>query len=159
MTTVRVLHGICLPIRSNHMGAWGHGSFDNDDACDLACDLTECTDLSIVEEALRAAINPDDYLEAPEAGRAVAAAEVVLALLGQPTAAIAEEEALLAWVKACNQVPSSAMLLLAQLAVQRVQAEDCELRKLKEESDSLDEWMAEVNRLQEGLRAACSVIG
>lgn len=138
------------------MGAWGHGSFENDDACDLACDLTECTDLSMLEEALRAAINPDDYLEAPEAGRAVAAAEVVLALLGQPMAALAEEEELLAWVNARNQVPSATLLSLAQLAVQRVRAEDCELRELKEESDSLDEWMAEVNRLQAGLRAASS---
>lgn len=141
------------------MGAWGHGSFENDDACDLVCDLTECTDLSMLEEALRAAINPDDYLEAPEAGRAVAAAEVVLALLGQPTAALAEEEELLAWVKARNQVPSATLLSLAQLAVQRVQVEDCELRELKEESDSLDEWMADVNRLQAGLRSARSAAG
>ena len=135
------------------MGAWGHGSFDNDDACDLACDLVECTDLSMLEEALRGAINPDDYLEAPEAGRAIAAAEVVLALLGQPAAAIANEEHLFAWINACEEVPSPALVSLAQLAVQRVQAEDCELRELKEESDSLDEWMAEVNGLLERLRA------
>lgn len=59
-------------------------------------------------------------------------------------------------MNARNQVPSATLLSLAQLAVQRVQAEDCELRELKEESDSLDEWMAEVNRLQAGLRAASS---
>ncbi|MNS81257.1 hypothetical protein D3C72_1149670 [compost metagenome] len=81
---------------------------------------------------------------------------MVLALLGQPMAALAEEEELLAWVNARNQVPSATLLSLAQLAVQRVRAEDCELRELKEESDSLDEWMAEVNRLQAGLRAASS---
>lgn len=136
------------------MGAWGHGSFENDDACDLACDLTECTDLSLLEEALSAAINPDDYLEAPEASRALAAVEVVLALLGRPTAAMAEEEALMAWVAACNQVPPPAMLPLAHLALQRVQAEDCELRELKEESDGLEAWMAEVQALQSCLSSA-----
>lgn len=136
------------------MGAWGHGSFENDDACDLACDLTECTDLSLLEEALSAAINPDDYLESPEASRALAAVEVVLALLGRPTAAMAKEEALMAWVAACNQVPPPAMLPLAHLALQRVQAEDCELRELKEESDGLEAWMAEVLALQSCLSAA-----
>lgn len=136
------------------MGAWGDGSFENDDACDLACELTECTDLSLLEEALSAAINPDDYVEAPEAGRALAAVEVVLALLGRPTAAIAEEEELMAWVAACNQVPSPALLSLAHLVLQRVQAENCELRELKEESDGLQAWMAEVHALQSYLSAA-----
>ena len=136
------------------MGAWGDGSFENDDACDLACDLTECTDLSLLEEALSAAINPDDYVEAPEAGRALAAVEVVLALLGRPTAAIAEEEELMAWVAACNQVPSAGLLALAHLALQRVQAEDCELRELKEESDGLETWMKEVQALHSYLSAA-----
>ena len=37
------------------MGAWGSGTFENDDGCDLVCDLRESTDLLLLEEALRTA--------------------------------------------------------------------------------------------------------
>jgi len=145
--------------RSNIMGAWGSGTFENDDACDLVCDLRESTDLSLLEEALRTAAETDEDLDAGDGSKALAAAEVILALLGNPSPAIAEEEDLQAWMKANPQRPTAALLALAERAVQQVTAEDSELRELWDEADSLDEWMAEVNTLQAGLRAARSAAG
>ncbi|AWH38095.1 hypothetical protein C1929_15675 [Stenotrophomonas sp. ZAC14D1_NAIMI4_6] len=145
--------------RSNIMGAWGSGTFENDDACDLVCDLRESTDLSLLEDALRTAAETDEDLDAGDGSKALAAAEVILALLGNPSPAIAEEEDLQAWMKANPQRPTAALLALAERAVQQVTAEDSELRELWDEADSLDEWMAEVNTLQAGLRAARSAAG
>ena len=141
------------------MGAWGSGTFENDDACDLVCDLRESTDLSLLEEALRTAAETDEDLDAGDGSKALAAAEVILALLGNPSPAIAEEEDVQAWMKANPQRPTAALLALAERAVQQVTAEDSELRELWDEADSLDEWMAEVNTLLAGLRAARSAVG
>ena len=62
------------------MGAWGTGSFDNDDALDFVVRLEREGETSI-----RAAfedvtgLDAGDYLEAPEASSAIAAGEVVAA--------------------------------------------------------------------------------
>jgi len=50
----------------------------------------------VLEEALRPAVAPDEYLEAPTASCALAAAEVVAALAGRPRPALPEE--VTAWV-------------------------------------------------------------
>lgn len=84
---------------------------------------------------------------------------MILALLGNPSPGIAEEEDVQAWMKANPQRPTAALLALAERAVQQVTAEDSELRELWDEADSLDEWMAEVNTLLAGLRAARSAVG
>ena len=60
------------------MGAWGHGSFDNDDAADWVGDF-ERNGVAAVVTMLQHVSNfgEDDYLEAPDASAAIAAAEVV----------------------------------------------------------------------------------
>jgi len=65
------------------MGCWGIGNFDNDDALDWASNLGESLGLDPVDRVLRAPCN-GEYLEAPDACEALAAAEVVAALLGHP---------------------------------------------------------------------------
>lgn len=65
------------------MGCWGTGTFENDDAMDWAFDLSECFGLDQVDRVLRPA-RDGDYLEAPDACEALAAAEIVAALLGRP---------------------------------------------------------------------------
>jgi Domain of unknown function (DUF4259) len=80
-------HAILGPTRP--MGAWGVGSFDNDDAADWLNDqLRRSADLRPIQTALDAVaqLDPTGYLEAPEASAAVAAAEVVAALAGDPAA-------------------------------------------------------------------------
>jgi hypothetical protein len=65
------------------MGAWGFGSFDNDDAADWIFELEESSGVTALVSAFKA-IKPDRYLEAPECSVALAAAEVVAALRGRP---------------------------------------------------------------------------
>jgi len=65
------------------MGAWSYESFGNDDACDWIAQLEEHNDLGFVESTLDAVLAVgDDYLEAPEACEAIAAAKVVARLRG-----------------------------------------------------------------------------
>ncbi|MGN6694475.1 MAG: DUF4259 domain-containing protein, partial [Aquihabitans sp.] len=61
------------------MGTWGPGPYETDDAADWLCDLSETGDLQLAREALDAvvAVGVQDYLQAPLAGAALAAAVVV----------------------------------------------------------------------------------
>lgn len=66
-------------------GAWGSGSFENDDALDLSTNLAQQPDTALVYQTLRGAVRDRTaYLEAPDGSAAVAAAEVVAALKGHP---------------------------------------------------------------------------
>ena len=62
------------------MGAWGCGSFENDDAVDWVYEF-ESSGVAAVASALEhvSSIAEDEYLEAPEASAAIAAAEIVAA--------------------------------------------------------------------------------
>src|SRR3954470_16325508 len=70
-----------LPGRLQIMGAWGSGPFDNDDAADLAGDLAEPTEsasvVAALGDALLAATAGEEYIDAPEMSRAIAAAAIV----------------------------------------------------------------------------------
>ncbi|MBV9169930.1 MAG: DUF4259 domain-containing protein [Chloroflexi bacterium] len=67
------------------MGAWGRGSFDNDDALDWLGELTVSDDVNPIVGAFDAVERSgNEYLEAPEAAAGLAAAEVVAAARGRP---------------------------------------------------------------------------
>lgn len=76
------------------MGAWGHGSFDNDAASDWLGDLAE-GDVSLVGETLDAvgAAEKDEYIDADDACNALAAAELVAAALGKGEDRLSESAA------------------------------------------------------------------
>src|SRR4029450_10550989 len=63
------------------MGAWGPGSFENDDALDLIVGL-ERDGAAAIRLALEdvTGLGARDYLEAPQASSAIAASEVVAAV-------------------------------------------------------------------------------
>ena len=63
------------------MGAWGHGSFENDSALDWVKDAFKPGGAAAVEAALRYAVESaeDAYLDIDEASAVVAAAEFVAA--------------------------------------------------------------------------------
>ena len=63
------------------MGAWGVGSFENDDAADWVAGLDEIS-LADLTGILSQAADDPAYLEGPAASVAVAAGEVVAALNG-----------------------------------------------------------------------------
>jgi hypothetical protein len=130
------------------MGAWGPGSFDNDDAVDWLADLSRSTDLRPIQTTLEAVtrLEPASYLEAPEASAAVAAAEVVAALLGRPAANLPQH--VTTWVEAHRQSGATDDLQdTAQRAVARVQASS-ELRDLWDESDDAGAgWQQQLSNL------------
>lgn len=67
------------------MGAWGSGSFQNDDAMDWANELIDGEDDGPLIEALAEVLEagPDHYLDVDSGNHAVAAAEVIAALGGR----------------------------------------------------------------------------
>jgi uncharacterized protein DUF4259 len=130
------------------MGAWGAGSFDNDDAMDWVVGLAEGS----VDNVLRQALAPvastgDRYLEAPDCSIAIAAAEAVAAARGHPAASLPED--LANWV-AKKPTVATDLVGLARAAVDRVVSKS-ELKDLWDESDSPDDWRAAVNELRKRL--------
>ena len=121
------------------MGAWGAGSFENDDAMDWVADLAEGSGDAVLREAFAPfAVTDDRYLEAPGCAIAIAAAEAVAAARGRPTGSLPEE--VRDWVKKKPAV-SADLLVLARAAVDRV-VRKSELQELWDGSDSADEWRA-----------------
>ena len=125
------------------MGAWGVGTFENDDAGDWVYRLEEAEDVGLLTEALRPAADPGGYLESSTCSEALAAAEVVAALAGRPAPDLPEE--VQSWVKAHRERVSGELRQLALRAVDQV-AGDSELKELWEESDEMAAWS---DRMQE----------
>ena len=111
------------------MGAWGSDTFENDDACDWVAELEESADASVVEETLSAAAG-DEYLESPEASRALAACEVVARWKGNWGKRDSYTEKLDAWVLAHPRPPTEALTALALGAIDRVLGSQSELAEL-----------------------------
>ena len=71
-------------------GAWESGSFDNDDAQDWAAQCARSKGSVFVSSTLSAVL-AEGYVEAPECSAAIAAAEVVAAAKGRPSASLPKE--------------------------------------------------------------------
>jgi len=132
------------------MGAWGSGIFDNDTALDWVGDLAEAEDaLALIDDTLeRVAGNGIDYLEAPEAEEALAAAQVVAMLQGNPGNMGAYGDEVAEWVLTHPLMVSPELAHKARAAVLRVLAPQSELAELWEESDEASEWKDCVQDLQ-----------
>jgi hypothetical protein len=119
------------------MGAWSHEPFGNDDAGDWIYELEDSTDFSVIERTLAAVVTQAaDYLEAPECTSALAAAEIVAALIGHPVATLPESAA--AWVRG-KAKPDDALIAQAKSAVTAILGAS-ELQELWEESDHYAKW-------------------
>lgn len=132
-------------------GAWDTGSFDNDDALDWVWELSESDDLSAVENAVSAAANASDYLEAPTASMAIAAAEVIAALKGNPGPNLPQEVA--EWVQANQIAVGEGVLKAARKAIENIKnVEMSELAQLWSKSADLSEvWRADLDDLLQRL--------
>jgi hypothetical protein len=132
------------------MAAWGSGSFDNEDASSWLSQLPQLT-VDDLKTLLSRADN-NDYLEAPESGEIIAAAEVVAALVGSPNATLPRQ--ITDWVAAKSNSKTAATLsYLAVRAVHRVRT-NSELKDLWLQADGLNEWSANLRDLEERLAAA-----
>lgn len=137
------------------MGAWGAGSFDNDDACDLVVRL-EREGASAVLEALQevTGLEVQDFLHVDSASAAIGAAEIVAAArdgdrsrLPEPTQEWLDEHG--------STVASDTMAAMARRAAERVLLRS-ELKDLWQEGGTgadTAEWEEGVRALIERLKA------
>lgn len=127
------------------MGAWGAGTFDNDDAADWADELMGAADLTPAREALAATMDSDGWLEIPEGARAVAAAAAVAASFDGDVRGLPENVA--EWLEYHPDAGTLADARLAIDALERVASVDSELREVWLEAANGPAWVEEIARL------------
>jgi len=120
------------------MGAWGIGNFDNDDAADWVYELTESDGTALLVAALEEA-TAEGYLEAPTSCVALAAAEIVAALLGNAGNALPDD--VRKWLAANDAEVDHDLLALSRTAVLRVK-DSSELRELWQDSADYQQWVS-----------------
>jgi hypothetical protein len=131
------------------MGAWGTGPFDNDGAADFAGgldDLSEDKRADAVREALTRAVEEADYLDGDDAAVAVAAAALVAAQCPGGD----EVDSVYGPKESLPQLPDD-LRSLAAVALDRVLADDSELKDLWEEAGDEDQWHEDIARLHQVL--------
>lgn len=127
------------------MGAWSKDSFGNDTACDWAYGLEEVSDLSLVRDSIQRVVNSgDEYLEAPDAEEAIAAAEVIARLKGNFGLRDSYSETTDTWVMEHSQQPPPDLVALASQGLDRILRPPSELLKLWRESDEFEAWKSSV---------------
>lgn len=127
------------------MGAWGAGNFENDDALDFLAEIDGPTILESAFQALPPA--GEGEVDATDACRVLAAAEIVAAMMGRPSADCPAK--LTPRLKELGK-PTGELIELARRGVSRVLF-DSELLDLWNESDSREDWNVVVTDLIERL--------
>lgn len=135
------------------MGAWGNRAFDNDAANDWAYGLDNVDDLSLVEAAFSAVEEVGTgYLDSDLACDALGACEVLARLMGLPGYTNSYTEKVDQWVAAHNLKLSSALLKRASAVIDRILAENSELRDLWDDAGG-GGWRESVEELRGRMRA------
>ncbi|MGW2551142.1 DUF4259 domain-containing protein [Streptomyces sp. NPDC001635] len=131
------------------MGTWDNGPFDNDTAADFADDLDDAAveeRENLIRKVLIRTIDNQDYLEAPDAEEAVAAAALAAAQCpgGEPVGPHYGPE---------EPVPSlpADVRRLAFEALARVLADGSELSELWGETADGRRWRGSIRRLRQVL--------
>ena len=133
-----------LAFTGAHAGAWGDGSFENDDAMDWVNDCVHATSAAVVKAALDSVLAAD-VVEAPDASAAIAAAEVVAASLGKPSPAIPAN--LNAWLAGQPRAQIAAQAALAERALTKIEdPRHSELGQLWSEGKT-NQWLSKVQAL------------
>ena len=135
------------------MGTWGVGPFENDTACDWKYDLEEIDDHRLIESTLRKIDDAGtNYLKAPEADEAIAAAETIARLKGSFYVRNAYTETVDAWVAKHNFDPPQELVDSAIKAMERILTPPSELLELWEESDEFGDWKQQMEDLKTRLK-------
>jgi hypothetical protein len=129
------------------VGAWGIGNFENDDASDWVWELEQASGTEILQSVFDQ-INTTQYREAPDCSMALAAAEVVAALKGRPSAELPEEAK--SWIERIKGAPEPGLVKSAREAVDHVLV-DSELQELWEEVEQYGEWQSQLKELMSRL--------
>jgi hypothetical protein len=133
------------------MAASGFTTFDNDDAMDWL-DGFGSDGASAVQVALEAVteLDPLDYLEAPDASHALAAAEVVAAARDGDTSRL-PKDAVQRLKDNAAKINAVKLIAPARRAVMRV-LKNSELKELWEDSPDSEDWEMDVRELLERLK-------
>ena len=130
------------------MGAWSHTSFGNDDASDFVYEVEEDGRAAVANAFEVVNFLPkDEYLEAPDASVALAAAELVAAAGGKPPKDFPEQAAAVV-----PKVTEHRVLRTDALSAVKRVLEKSELRELWAQTEHFDAWRAEVENLIERLK-------
>jgi hypothetical protein len=133
------------------MPGWGTGSFENEDAQSFLGRLNSLQVDDLRQILAHAA--DQDYPEATESGAAVAAAEVVAALVAaakDETASSATPRQIVNWIRKVKAGPPPDLVDLARGAVERVRT-NSELKDLWLEAEGLNEWSKALRDLEKRL--------
>lgn len=135
------------------MGTWSHESFGNDTANDWAYELEDATDFSVIETALQVALDEgNEYLDADLAMEAIAAVEVIAKRLGKGTQSDVYTEKVDQWLETISEQPSDDLLSLAKRVLERIVADDSELKELWLEPDEYELWLGSIQQLKDALQ-------
>lgn len=138
------------------MSIWGPKPSQNDDASDWLNEFLESPSLDLLDEALSEVANPAHvgYIEIPEGGIAIVAAEVLAQILGahaeDPTLKPDEVLPIVDLVEDVEPLVVKRLVDQALVAVQRVMhdTEHSEMRQVYDEDESgAEEWLEETQAL------------
>jgi hypothetical protein len=138
------------------MGAWGQGAFDNDTAADWSWEFENAdlaAGLRLITDALSTAAQADAaaaYLDANDGTRAVAAAELVASINGQPIAESPYNETARQWIARVHPSSDPSLTNLARQAVSSVTTVNSELAQLWDEAGS-SAWRSTMSELRDKL--------
>ncbi|MHB1186974.1 DUF4259 domain-containing protein [Thiobacillus sp.] len=129
------------------MGAWGIGTFENDDAADWLDELQASEDSAVLQAALEKPENGEEYLEAPEGIHILCAGEIIAALQGSPTADLPDEAR--DWVQEHKSLDVSSLIPIATRKIDQVLDDGSELHELWQENEAdYPAWRESVSALK-----------
>jgi hypothetical protein len=130
------------------MGVWGTGIFENDDSLDWIYDFADFGSLARISAALDVIIrNKDEFPELSDCRIALAAAEIIAAMHGDPSLDLPEEAE--EWI-GDRVLENENFRTKAEDAVARILRKS-ELREKWESSLNFDKWQIEIQNLQKRL--------
>jgi hypothetical protein len=130
------------------MSVWGTGIFENDDALDWIYDLADSGSLSRVISALDVVLkNKEDDSDISDCRIALAAAEIVAAMSGDPSPELPEEAE--EWIGE-KILENEKIREKAENAIRMI-LEASELKKKWEKSPNYSKWQSTISDLQKRL--------
>ena len=130
------------------MSVWGVGIFENDDALDWIYDLADSGSLARVSAALDVIIrNRDKFPEPSDCRIALAAAEIIAAMHGDPSPDLPEEAE--EWI-GDKILENENLRAKAEDAVVLI-LRNSELKDIWEHSSSFENWQTKLQNLQKRL--------
>jgi hypothetical protein len=132
------------------MDVWGVSSFENCDAIDWSSQLEKCVGFSMLDAALKLNFDclevKDSNLEIAECRKAIAAADVVVAVFGRARDSL--PEAVLTWVNTNVVRPPSSIKSIALSTVNHILSDDSLLFEFWEVSDEFEKWRDDVDEIR-----------